>query len=285
METVQIGGAAHLINFKGSDTMEAVRHVRHYYGENAPSGSVPAAEHSTVTSWGREHEEDFYEHFVKTWLYGQNPQGKKYKIAACVSDTYDYFNTIENMWFGERLHNLVRESGGKLVIRPDSGTPKDVDIKSLQVEERKLGMRKNTKDYKVGPSYFGFLQGDGINEESAPEILREVMSRKYSVSGISFGMGGGGLQDMTRDTQKFALKASAVQLKDGSWMGVAKDPKTDRTKASMPGRLALVHEAGRYATVEAPRKDNLLVPVYENGRVLKTYTFEEVRANAMKGLV
>ncbi len=69
-----------------------------------------------------------------------------------------------------------------------------------------------------------------------------------------------------------------------SWRGVAKDPKTDPGKASRAGHLALVHEGGHYATVEAPRKDNLLVPVYENGRVLKTYTFAEVRANAAKAL-
>lgn len=284
LETVQIGGAAHLINFKGSDTMEAVRHVRHYYGEGAPSGSVPAAEHSTVTSWGREREEDFYEHFVNLWLYGKNPRSKKFPVAACVSDTYDYFNAVENLWFGEKLHGLVRRSGGKLVIRPDSGKPTEVDLKSLEIEERKIGMRRNAKGYKVGPSYFGFIQGDGINDESIPEILHAVTSHKYSVSNIGFGMGGGGLQDMTRDTQKFALKASAVQLADGSWRGVAKDPKTDPGKASRAGHLALVHERGQYATVEAPRKDNLLVPVYENGRVLKTYTFAEVRANAMKAL-
>lgn len=284
LETIQINGAAHLINFNGTDTTEAVRHINHFYGGVGLWGSVPAAEHSTVCSWGPEHEEDFYEHFVKTWLYGENDERVKYPIAACVSDPYDYFNAVENLWFGERLHNLVRESGGKLVIRPDSGTPKEVDRKSLEIEERKLGMRKNMRGYKVGPAYFGFIQGDGINDESIPEIAHEVTSHKYAMSNIGFGMGGGGLQDMTRDTQKCALKASAIQRPDGSWVGIHKNPKTDPTKASMAGKLALVREQGEYRTVEAPRKDNILVPVYENGRVIKTYTWDEVRANAKKGL-
>lgn len=283
LETIQINGAAHLINFNGTDTAEAVRHVNHYYGGVGVWGSVPAAEHSTVCSWGQEHEADFYEHFVKLWLYGE-ADGTKYPIAACVSDPYDYFNAVENLWFGEHLHNLVKNSGGKLVIRPDSGIPKEVDRKSLEIMDRKLGMRKNLRGYKCGPSYFGFIQGDGVNDESIPEIAHEVVSHGYSMQNIGFGMGGGGLQDMTRDTQKFALKASAIQRPDGTWVGVYKNPKTDPTKASMAGKLALVREQGELRTVPAPRNDNLLVPVYENGRVLKTYTWDEVRANAKKGL-
>ena len=65
---------------------------------------------------------------------------------------------------------------------------------------------------------------------------------------------------------------------------MSKDPVTDTGKRSKKGHLALVHEGGAFATVRAPRKDDMLVPVFENGRILRTYTLDEVRAAAMRSL-
>lgn len=45
---------AHLVNFAGTDTVEALLYARRYYGADMAGFSVPAMEHSTVTSWGRE---------------------------------------------------------------------------------------------------------------------------------------------------------------------------------------------------------------------------------------
>jgi nicotinamide phosphoribosyltransferase len=94
-------------------------------------------------------------------------------------------------------------------------------------------------------------------------------------------MGGGLLQHVNRDTQKYAFKCAAALRGDG-WVDVSKDPATDSGKRSKRGHLALVHEGGHYATVRGPRKDDHLVPVFENGAVLKTYTMAEVRQNAMQ---
>ena len=178
---------------------------------------------------------------------------------------------------------MIRGSGGKLVIRPDSGDPVSVDLKCMQILERKVGMRRNAKGFKVLPPYLGLIQGDGVNDESIPEILHALQARGYSTSNIGFGMGGGLLQQLDRDTQRFAFKCAAA-LRDGAWVDVSKDPATDVGKRSKKGHLSLVHEGGVYATVRAPRKDDLLAPVYENGRVLRTYTLDEVRANAFRGL-
>ena len=51
-ESAMIGGCAHLVNFMGSDTMEGIVGARKFYGENMAGFSIPAAEHSTITSWG-----------------------------------------------------------------------------------------------------------------------------------------------------------------------------------------------------------------------------------------
>jgi nicotinamide phosphoribosyltransferase len=283
-ESARIGGAAHLVSFLGSDTIEGVRAANHFYGtkDGMAGYSIPAAEHSTITMWGREHELDAYRNFVRTYLVErQMPPGVP-KIAACVSDSYDVFHVIENVWCGELL-DMIKSSGGKLVARPDSGDPASVVVRCLQIMDRKLGMRENSKGFKVLPPYLGLIQGDGIDDESIGEILEALRANRFSASNIGFGMGGGLLQQLNRDTQCFAFKCAAA-LRSGTWVDVSKAPATDYGKRSKKGRLSLVHEGETYATVRAPRSDDALVPVFENGRVLRTYTLDEVRARALQGL-
>jgi nicotinamide phosphoribosyltransferase len=282
-ESARIGGAAHLVSFLGSDTIEGVRAANHYYRtEDGMAGySIPAAEHSTITMWGRAHEMDAYRNFVRAYLVDRQVAPGMPKIAACVSDSYDLFHVIEDVWCGE-LHDAIKASGGKLVIRPDSGDPAGVIIDCLKIMERKLGMRTNTKGFKVLPPYLGLIQGDGINDESIGEILQALRARKYSASSVTFGMGGGLLQQLDRDTQRFAFKCAAA-LRGGEWIDVSKEPVTDTGKRSKKGHLALVYEGGSFGTVRAPRKDDLLTTVFENGRVLREYTLDEVRAQAARG--
>ncbi len=281
-ESAAIGGAAHLVSFLGSDTVEGVVAANTHYGvEGGMSGfSIPAAEHSTITMWGRDQELDAYRNFVRVYLTErQLPPGVP-KMAACVSDSYDLFHVVENVWCGE-LHAAIRDSGGKLVIRPDSGDPVSVLLECLAIIERKLGMRVNEKGFKVMPPYLGLLQGDGINDRSIATILEALRARGYSASNLAFGMGGGLLQQLDRDTQKFAFKCAAA-LRDGKWVDVAKDPVTDPGKRSKKGRLALIEEGGAFATVRGPHDADQLVPVFENGKVLRTYTLDEVRARAAR---
>jgi nicotinamide phosphoribosyltransferase len=286
-ESARIGGAAHLVNFLGSDTVEGIRAANHYYGvEGRMSAfSIPAAEHSTITMWGRENEAKAYRNFVQKYLVEREVPAGMQKIAACVSDSYDIYNAVENIWC-EELLDLVSSSGGKLVIRPDSGDPATVLIKILDIIDRKIGMKRNLKGFKVLPAYFGLIQGDGINDESIPKILRAVMAAGYSASCIGFGMGGGLLQLCNRDTMRFAFKCASA-LVNGEWRDVSKDPITDTGKRSKKGHQALVRglrsgDLGRVLTVNGPVTNDLLQVVFENGEIKKTYTLDEVRANAAK---
>lgn len=283
-ESARLGGAAHLVSFLGSDTVEGVRAANHYYGvEGGMAGySIPAAEHSTITMWGREREVDAYRNFVQRYLIDRQVPPGTPKVAACVSDSFDLYNVIENVWCGE-LSAMIKGSGGKLVARPDSGDPVAVNLRCLQIMERKIGMRTNTKGFKVLPGHLGLLQGDGMNDESIGEVLHELRQRRYSASNMGFGMGGGLLQQLDRDTQRFAFKCAAAR-RGGEWIDVSKDPATDTGKRSKRGHLALVHEGGNYRTTRGPRKDDLLVPVYEDGRVLRTYSLDEVRAAESRGV-
>lgn len=281
LEQSRLGGAAHLLSFMGSDTIEGIRFANHYYDCEMAGNSIPATEHSTMTMWGKENEFKAYENYVKEYLTNRTvPEGMP-KLAACVSDSYDIYNAVENGWC-ESLLPLVKESGGTLVIRPDSGDPETVLCKMFEILEKKIGMEKNTKGYKMLPPYFRVIQGDGIDRESMEQILKTLTDRGISASNIAFGSGGGLLQKVNRDTQKWAFKCCSA-IVDGKQVDVRKTPVTDEGKLSKAGKLDLIKmEDGQYKTVVitqdcAAHDRSVMNMVYENGEIKYHTTFDECR--------
>ncbi len=277
-EAAAIGGAAHLVNFMGTDTLSAIVATRRYYDADMAGFSIPAAEHSTITSWGKDKEKEAYENMLEQF----SGEGK---LVAVVSDSYDLWNAIDNIW-GDELKTKVEATGGTLVVRPDSGDPVAIVCETIERLMNKFGYTKNTKGYTVLPDCIRVIQGDGISLKSIEAILAAMKKRKQSADNIAFGMGGELLQKVNRDTMKFAMKASAVKV-NGNWRDVFKDPITDRGKRSKKGRLAVVKSAtGVISTIREDnlgQQENLLVPVFKDGWLLKTYDFDEVKARAAEG--
>lgn len=277
-ESAAIGGAAHLVNFMGTDTVAGALYAkRNYGGVSMPGYSIPAMEHSTVTAWGREDEAGAYRNMIRA-----NPE---HAMLACVSDSYDIMAAVENLW-GDALHDEVKASGKTIVIRPDSGDPAKVNLEILRILERKVGMRKNGKGFKVLPKYFRLIQGDGNDtEDDVANVLAALRLNGYSASNIAFGMGGGLLQKLDRDTQRFAFKLSEIGV-NGVARSVAKDPKTDPGKRSKAGRLDLITEGGEFKTVQisgqAKHPASELVTYYENGVAPFSQTLPQIRERAGK---
>ena len=74
-EAAGIGGAAHLVNFMGSDTVAALTMARDTYGLDASSVagfSIPASEHSTITSWGAGDELGAFENMLDKFPTGRS---------------------------------------------------------------------------------------------------------------------------------------------------------------------------------------------------------------------
>jgi nicotinamide phosphoribosyltransferase len=274
-ESAAIGGAAHLVNFMGTDTVAGVLAVRRYYGEKMAGFSIPAAEHSTMTSWGRDREVEAYRNMLKQFA-------KPGSLVAVVSDSYDIYNAASEIWGGV-LKEEVLASGATVVVRPDSGDPFMVPIEIIEHLASKFGYTVNSKGYKVLPSAVRVIQGDGITIDSLPVIIKNLTDAGFAIDNLAFGMGGGLLQHVNRDTQKFAMKCSAAMV-DGKWIDVYKDPVGDHGKMSKKGQLALIHENGVYETVPAAGWGwaDCMKPVYRNGEHLKYWTFSEVRANSNK---
>jgi nicotinamide phosphoribosyltransferase len=270
VESAGLGGAAHLVNFMGTDTVRGLEIVRDFYAGDIAGFSIPASEHSTITSWGRDGEEAAMRNMLTKYPTG---------LVACVSDSWDIQYACENIW-GGALADLVRGRAGTLVVRPDSGDPRVVLPQILKTLGEKLGEEKNAKGYKVLSPQVRVIQGDGITFDSIEEILQAVKDAGYSADNLAFGSGGGLLQMLNRDTQRFAFKCSAIQIHD-EWKDVYKSPATDPTKNSKRGRVSLFKTENGFETgVYLPKGEDAMETVFENGVVKNTVKFSEVRERA-----
>lgn len=277
-ESAGIGGAAHLVNFMGSDTVAGVWTANKYYNSKMAGFSIPAAEHSSITSWGKEHEVDAYRNMLTQFA-------KPGSLVAVVSDSYDLENACANLWGGSLKEEVIK-SGATVVIRPDSGNPSEIVLKTLRILANKFGFTTNSKGFAV-LNNVRVIQGDGINQESINEILSVAKASGFSASNIAFGMGGALLQSINRDTQKFAYKCSSV-IVDDKERDVFKDPVTDPGKKSKAGRLDLVTDAfghfhtSRLASHEKSFVNSAMRTVYENGNLLVDDNFETIRTRSNK---
>jgi nicotinamide phosphoribosyltransferase len=243
--------------------------------------SVPAAEHSTITSWGRERETDAFRNMIAQF-------GKPGAIVSVVSDSYDLFAALD-AW-GTQLKQAVLDSGGMLVIRPDSGDPRTIVLQTLQALEASFGSVVNGKRRRV-LNNVRVIQGDGVNPDSIETILAAMDEAGFAADNIVFGMGGALLQQINRDTQRFAMKCSAIRLGD-AWHDVRKDPVTDAGKRSMKGRLTLLvnRHTGEYRTTTLPVVwdertvegdwEEALVTVFDSGKLLVDTSLAEIRRRA-----
>ena len=269
MESARIGGMAHLVNFMGTDTVPGLVGARRYYNESMAGFSIPAAEHSTITAWGRSGEREAFENMLV-----QYPTG----LVAVVSDSYNIFDACSVLW-GTVLRDKVLGRDGTLVVRPDSGVPHIVVPQILDILGEKFGFTTNSKFYKVLDPHIRVIQGDGIDYEETKRILGAMMEKGWSADNVAFGMGGGLLQKLDRDTQKYAFKCSSI-IRDGKEVDVYKQPVGASWKASKKGRLGLIKWSnGSYVTM-SDSKFNLLQTVYENGVLLKDQSFVDVRKRA-----
>jgi len=271
-ESAGFTGAAHLINFKGTDTLAAMEYALEFYGADLSNlaFSVPATEHSIMTSLGREGEWE-----VVRQLLNNYPTG----VISVVSDSYDIYNFVDKI-LGIQFKDRILSRDGVFVVRPDSGDPEEVVTRLIKIMGDRFGYTVNRKGYKVLNPKVRLIWGDGIDIRGIQNVLGAMMVNGWSAENILFGMGGGLLQKINRDTQRFAFK-SCAQCRDGTWHDIWKDP-IDKSKMSKKGKLKLIMTDNGFETVSINTPGNdILLPVYKNGELLIDYTFDRVRNNAV----
>jgi nicotinamide phosphoribosyltransferase len=134
--------------------------------------------------------------------------------------------------------------------------------------------------------YVRVIQGDGITATSLPPVIAAVLAAGFSIENVAFGMGGGLLQQVNRDSQRFAYKVSWVE-RAGRIHPVHKCPVTDPAKTSKAGILDLIRDERGYRTVvlqrPGPHPASCLRTVFENGTLRRRCSLEEVRSRAVQG--
>ncbi len=279
-EAAAIGGAGHLINFMGTDTVVAMLLALRDYDADLESlaFSVPASEHSVMTAQGKEDE-----YAVLDQLIANYPSG----ILSVVIDSFDTYGFIKAV-VDRKDAILARD--GRFVARPDSitnkhDTPEALSLWVVEALWNGFGGTYTPSGHRVLNEQIRVLWGDGIDPAGINRIVYTLHQNGFAAENMVFGMGGGLLQKVNRDTQRFAFKSSA-QYRDGEWHDVQKDP-LDHTKASKGGRLKLIHPAGRgFETIRVDDESayrgytDLLETVFLNGEITRHQTFAEVRANA-----
>jgi nicotinic acid phosphoribosyltransferase len=261
VEQSVIGGSAHLLSFNGSDTMSACFYTQVTLNQGKVTGhSLPATEHSVMTSW--ENEVDAMKNLCEKFPGG---------LVSCVMDAYDYDDALANGL--PQIADIVRQYNCTFVIRPDSGNPVKQVMKALEWGEKAFKSYDNGMGYKVLNNCC-VLQGDGIDFSVLKEILDTVIANHYSAQNVAFGMGGGLLQKVNRDTMAFATKLSYVRDMSDREISVLKAPRVNSDedseepvkpsppnkdasgsgvdegeqisdKTSLPGKLKVLHKVGK----------------------------------------
>ena len=275
MEAGTISGLAHLLNFKGTDTIPSVICAEQYYNSNSDiediGHSINATEHSVqetniLFNNYENKEEGEYLNLLQI-LEQMGPESN----FSYVADTYNLWDCITKVL--PRLKDEILGRKGKLVIRPDSGDPCDIicgintktffdPYRGIEKPEKLLtekdseyyehinkgvieilwdifGGTINSKGYKVLNPHIGCIYGDGITLERAEEICTRLEAKGFASSNIVFGIGGYSFQYVTRDTFGFALKTTYGEV-DNKELLLFKDPITDDGEKKSQKGLVLV---------------------------------------------
>jgi nicotinamide phosphoribosyltransferase len=279
-EQAQIGGAAHLVSFMGSDTAEGVLTANYYYDCPMSAYSVFATEHSVECSFGLS--DDGEQDYLKAVLANATPGS----IVSVVIDGKDMWRCAETLCSPE-FRDLIVQSKAKVVFRPDSGDMLEVVPRLIRLQDTAYGHTVNAKGYKK-INNVGIIYGDDVDRLNMLTMLGNLMAMGYAPDCMVFGSGGALLQKVNRDTLKFAQKGSCLFFEDGSTMGIAKDPVTDHGKKSKEGLMTTVRSRITSELMAArldlgPLSDefeDMHVLMYHTGKVYNKTNLDEVRYRA-----
>lgn len=301
MESAYACQAGHLLSFTGTDTIPAVFMLEDYYDANIEKelvgGSVPATEHSVMTSYGKEEEIVAFERLLDLF-----PSG----VLSIVSDSFDLWKVCTE--YVTTLKDKIMARNGKLVIRPDSGDPVDIvcgTIKGLvdyqyTVTNAEIGVVEllwnvfggtvNEKGYKVLDPHIGVIYGDSITLDRAEQICQRLADRGFASTNVVFGIGSYTYNHNTRDTLGTAIKATFCRV-GKERREIFKDPVTDDgVKKSARGLLKVVKENGELKLQDQCNAEDFnnsdndqLKLVFAEGHIIEKTSLNDIRNRLRNG--
>lgn len=286
--------AAWLLSSNKTSSIPALPYIDKYYDADCSFNHIGVGAISTEHSvMGANFAIDGDEKtFVKRLLTELYPHAS----FSMVSDTYDYWNMIDNIL--PSLKKEILEHDGKLLVRPDSGDQFEVTVETVQKLWNTFGGNINSKGYKVLNEHIGVILGDGCTLQTVRRIWIELEHRGFAANNVIFGVGafcftaifeGDKMIVNTRDSWGIAMKSTWGLFGDKE-IFIFKDPKTDtdHLKKSHKG-LVFVEQDGtdfKY-TDELYQKDydemintghkSAMRTVFQNGKMLNRESFTTIR--------
>lgn len=300
-----------LLSFDKTATIPAITYIYDMYGDslNSIGGGMASSEHSVMTSsYAIDGSEcDLIERLL-TKVY---PDGN----FAMVCDSYDYWNVVDNILPKFKKEILTRN--GTLYVRGDSGDPVEIVVKTVHHLWDSFGGTVNSKGYKVLDSHIRVIYGDSITQQRAEKIYSILEKEGFAADNVALGAGSfsmlcyenkdGSLSPYSRDTYSVAIKTSAgeyispITNDNNTIVGsvtkeiqIYKDPKTDtgHFKKSHKGWIGVYRDEENKiyyednltcAKKEVHQPLDLLKPVFRDGKLLRSTTFNEIRQRFWNG--
>lgn len=230
---------AHAILFSGSDCARANRMIKTLYRTTkAYTSSVVATEHSVMCSHSNAMTRDDFgaAKMAVARLHKvveRTKAGIGIPLMSVVIDTYDSRRFVRD-YMGGTFKDEIINSGGKMVMRPDSGDIKVEPVMVMKDLDSTFGAILNGAGYKVLHPAVGVIQGDGVKISTLEGLLQSVVDAGFSIDNIACGSGAGITHEGARDDFSFSMKA--VARYDGTqWIRLLKEPITDLGKKSLTG--------------------------------------------------
>jgi len=316
LDATVFSGLGHLTSFMGTDSLPTLDGAEVYYNETGfVAGSVPATEHSVMCAGSKEDEKETFSRLLKTYPTGI------LSVVSDTWDLWNVITNILPSIKDEILARdgklVIRPDSGD-PVKIITGCTKeewitdenDHSIFDMDEPECKgviellwdiFGGTVNEQGYKVLDPHIGAIYGDSITLERAEEICKRLEAKGFASTNVVLGIGSFTYQYNTRDTFGFAMKATYVeklvgkedmrgkfyQEKEG--YEIFKDPITDDgLKKSAKGLLKVIEKDGKLQLVdqigwdEVNSEDNMLKPLFKDGKLLRETTLTEVRENLKK---
>lgn len=216
---------------------------------------------------------------------------------SCVLDSYDYWNVIDNIL--PALKDDILRHNGCMLMRGDSGDCVEVVTKTVFKLWDIFGGTVNSKGYKVLNPHVKAIYGDSITIQRCEEVYEILAKNGFACSNVSLGVGSfsmqcieedGILKPFTRDTFSSCIKATYCEI-NGEPYPIYKAPKEGGFKKSQKGCCVVRKDANGeytyqdgYSFDEAVNaKDNQLVSIFKDGKLLREQSLKEIRERLHEG--
>lgn len=305
VESATKSSAAFCLSFLNTATVPAILWLEKNYACRADEEPVAygalSTEHSVMCSnFAIDSDEVTHMRRLLTEIY-------PHKSFSVVSDSYDYWNLVENIL--PQLKDEILAHEGCISIRGDSGDPVDVVTKTVFKLWDIFGGSVNAKGFKVLNPHVKALYGDSITPQRCQRIYQILENNGFAVSNVALGVGSFSMECLedfeedwdtgkirltyrpyTRDTFGIAVKATYAEDKDGKPIMIFKNPKTDsgHFKKSQRGCCRVFKTDTGYAyedglTWQQAQSGNELITVFKDGNFTKLYSLKNVRTNLYNG--